>query len=198
MGGRTVRARLDSLSDILKHAEHPRTVRAIINCAGLGALSLRDVMDEDVFPTRGQLCMIRAPWMKYGKTFIGPGWTSYTIPRDNGIVVVGGTREANDWHSRPRPETTKTILETAVKYDRKLLPPGKRKSGTYLDVDLVGQGVGLRPYRKGGFRMEVSELQGVPVLHHYGHGGGGYQNSWGCARRAVDMLLPVLQRGGSV
>lgn len=61
-----------------------------------------------------------------------------------------------DRHDKPRPETTRTILENAVKYDRTLLPPEKRASGTYEDLDLVSQGCGLRPSRKGGFRMELS------------------------------------------
>lgn len=95
LGGRIVRVHLKSLSDAMGHVTG--RPRAIINCTGLGALHLDDVKDHDMFPTRGQLCIVRAPWIKYGKTVIGRGWTSYTIPRENGMVVIGGTREANDW-----------------------------------------------------------------------------------------------------
>jgi D-amino-acid oxidase len=69
----------------------------LFNCTGLGSLSLEDVKDESMYPTRGQLCVIRAPWIKYGKTFTAKGSTSYTIPRSSGLVIVGGTREAGDW-----------------------------------------------------------------------------------------------------
>lgn len=58
---------------------------------------LDDVKDEALYPTRGQLCVIQAPWMKYGKTFTSKGTTSYTIPRSSGLVIVGGTRDADDW-----------------------------------------------------------------------------------------------------
>jgi glycine/D-amino acid oxidase-like deaminating enzyme len=94
-GGRILRAKLASLSDALDHVEE--RPKFIINCTGLGSLDLADVKDEAMQPVRGQLCLIRAPWIKYGKTFIGKGFTSYSIPRSSGIVVLGGTREHDDW-----------------------------------------------------------------------------------------------------
>ena len=68
--------------------------------------------------------------------------------------------------------------------------------------------VGLRPSRKGGIRLEVdSKLScrqqhgdsplhlitatvaagGLLVVHNYGHGGYGFQSSWGCARSVVEL-----------
>lgn len=116
---------------------------------------MTDVKDETMFPTRGQLCIIRAPWIKHGKTFIGQGWTSYSIPRSNGEVILGGTREVGDWEAEPREETTRTILENAVKFDRTLLPEAKRENGTWKDLDLLNVGVGRRPSRKAGLRLEM-------------------------------------------
>lgn len=104
---------------------------------------------------RGQLCIIRAPWIKHGKTFIGKGWTSYSIPRSNGEVVLGGTREVGDWEAQPRAETTRVILERAINFDRMLLPEHKRVDGTLEDLDLITSGVGRRPARKAGLRLEI-------------------------------------------
>jgi D-amino-acid oxidase len=97
LGGQLHRAKIASLSDVTQELqlEHPPTV--IVNCTGLGSLILADVQDDALYPTRGQLCVILAPWIKYGKTFTGKGTTSYTIPRSSGLVVVGGTRDYDDW-----------------------------------------------------------------------------------------------------
>lgn len=96
-GGQLHRAKLESLKDAQQELSLDNSPSVIVNCSGLGSLTLSDVQDRNIYPTRGQLCVIRAPWMKYGKTFSGKGTTSYTIPRSSGLVVVGGTREADDW-----------------------------------------------------------------------------------------------------
>lgn len=98
LGGTVHQAKLNSLQDAQSVLGLSRPPTLIVNCTGLGSLDLTDVADKSMFPTRGQLSIIRAPWMKYGKTFTGPGSTSYTIPRSSGLVIVGGTRDANDWY----------------------------------------------------------------------------------------------------
>jgi D-amino-acid oxidase len=46
---------------------------------------------------------------------------------------------------------------------------------------VVKETVGLRPYRKNGFRLET-EMRGAKVIvHNYVHGGSGWSLSWGCA-----------------
>lgn len=97
LGGQLHRAKIASLSDVSQELELAQPPSVIVNCTGLGSLILGDVKDDALYPTRGQLCVIRAPWMKYGKTFTGKGTTSYTIPRSSGLVVVGGTRDTDDW-----------------------------------------------------------------------------------------------------
>jgi D-amino-acid oxidase len=55
--------------------------------------------------------------------------------------------------------------------------------------DVVSVNVGFRPGRKGGARVEKGETtDGVMVLHNYGHSGGGYQCSVGCAEEIVGMI----------
>jgi D-amino-acid oxidase len=56
---------------------------------------------------------------------------------------------------------------------------------------------GVRPFRRGGPRIERQDLAGKIILHNYGHGGAGYTLSWGSASLAVD-LLGGLARGTEV
>lgn len=73
---------------------------AVMICVGLGALLLGGVNDSSVYPTRGQVVKIRAPWVRSGYTRqVGNlnggegGERTYVIPRANGEIILGGTRE---------------------------------------------------------------------------------------------------------
>jgi D-aspartate oxidase len=65
----------------------PRPPDAIMVCAGLGVRTLGGVEDQDVFPLRGQTVLLRAPWVRFGRT-IGTkeGIWTYIIPRRRGDV----------------------------------------------------------------------------------------------------------------
>jgi glycine/D-amino acid oxidase-like deaminating enzyme len=54
--------------------------------------------------------------------------------------------------------------------------------------------VGLRPFRPAGFRVEVERLDDKPVIHNYGHGGGGVTLSWGTAALAVEAAAATGHR----
>jgi D-amino-acid oxidase len=106
LGGELVRAELPSLAAALSHpALQGKTVEAIVNCTGLGALRLADVADGNVHPVRGHVVVLKAPWIKQGSTLPGHssglhpvvGERTYIIPRKSGEVIIGGTRQANDW-----------------------------------------------------------------------------------------------------
>jgi hypothetical protein len=95
---------------------------AIIVCTGLSTRSLGGVEDLTVRPLRGQVILLRAPWIKFGLTAQGSGVDenghpilTYIIPRKNGDVslvllfllyesvrflqvIVGGTRTLDDWY----------------------------------------------------------------------------------------------------
>jgi D-amino-acid oxidase len=48
--------------------------------------------------------------------------------------------------------------------------------------DMLGERVGLRPFRRSGVRVERARLRdGRLLIHDYGHGGSGFTISWGCA-----------------
>lgn len=95
-GGRVVRAAIQHISQAAEGAFNPgpnyapnRRPHAVIVCAGLGARALGGVEDLDVYPIRGQTVLVRAPWVRFGRTLSGSGddavWT-YVIPRRSGDV----------------------------------------------------------------------------------------------------------------
>ncbi|OAX81049.1 hypothetical protein ACJ72_04614 [Emergomyces africanus] len=42
--------------------------------------------------------------------------------------------------------------------------------------------------------METETIGGIAVVHNYGHGGFGYQASWGCSAAAVKMIREALEK----
>lgn len=105
-GGQVIRASVQHISQVLEggpgafdRSKKPRTPDGVIVCAGLGARFLGGVEDKDVYPMRGQVLLIRAPWVKNCMSMSGgPGriWT-YVIPRRGGDVIIGGTMGVDDW-----------------------------------------------------------------------------------------------------
>lgn len=59
----------------------------------------------------------------------------------------------------------------------------------YLDV--IRHGVGLRPLRLGGTRIEKEKISDVWIVHNYGHGGYGYQSSYGCSQAVAGLIEEV-------
>ncbi|EFI26802.1 D-amino-acid oxidase [Coprinopsis cinerea okayama7 len=180
---------------------------AVINCTGLGARFLGGVEDKSVYPVRGQTVLVRAPWVRFGRTTYRDdtgAWT-YIIPRRSSDVIVGGTRARDDWFPKPRPETTEDILRRGLELCPELAPPEARLGGrkpTLEDVmpHVVGEGCGLRPAREGGVRIETEwteDIGGrgrVPIIHNYGHGGAGFQASWGSSVVVLELLEEALSQ----
>ncbi|MEE8142160.1 MAG: FAD-dependent oxidoreductase [Planctomycetota bacterium] len=59
-----------------------------------------------------------------------------------------------------------------------------------LRRDILRFVAGIRPYRRGGFRLQAEPVGERWLLHNYGHGGAGVTLSWGCAQEVRDQLLP--------
>ncbi|KIO16621.1 hypothetical protein M407DRAFT_16388 [Tulasnella calospora MUT 4182] len=177
-GGRAVRAKVQHISQaidgVFSAANSPP--EAVFVCAGLGARSLGGVEDKDVYPIRGQTILVRAPWIRFGRTLSSlDGLWTYIIPRRSGDLC---------------PE---------------LVPPEVRdkdpsRQFTIADVEpiILEEGCGLRPARKDGIRLESEVVEGSSrkaiVVHNYGHGGYGYQSSWGSATMALDLLAQALSK----
>lgn len=56
------------------------------------------------------------------------------------------------------------------------------------DGRIIRRVAGIRPHRRGSYRLEHEFVYGKHVVHNYGHGGAGVTLSWGSAEAAVDRL----------
>ncbi|KAG8444669.1 hypothetical protein GDO86_009728 [Hymenochirus boettgeri] len=154
----------------------------IVNCSGIGS---RDLFgDTSLYPVKGQVVQVHAPWLTHfirdgdGSTYIYPGRSSTTL---------GGTRQKHNWKLLPDEKTSKEILNRCSALEPSL--QGSR---------VVQEKVGLRPVRSS-IRLEkemiVRNGHRLPVVHNYGHGGGGFSVHIGTAKaatRLVEELLNVL------
>lgn len=147
----------------------------VVNCAGIGARQL--VGDQQLFPIRGQVLKVHAPWVKNfirdgdGLTYIYPGIDS---------VTLGGTREKESWRLSPDPGTTKDIFDRCCS-----LEPSLQRA---RDIRVK---VGLRPSRSSvRLQREVLSQGGAKLLvvHNYGHGSGGFSVHRGTAEEAAHLV----------
>jgi len=179
----------------------------VINATGLGAKSLLGVQDSAVQPIRGQTIIVNAPHVKECKSDSGaydkePGETTYIIPRPDGTVILGGTFQPDNWELAVNHRTAQRIFERCIALTPELRP----SQGTTI----ISHNVGLRPARKGGPRVEIETVQlplanelvpyngdaprvkrELTVIHAYGLGPAGYQNSWGVAQEVAFLLSQV-------
>ncbi|KAK0550386.1 hypothetical protein OC845_002706 [Tilletia horrida] len=153
-----------------------------------------DEQEKD-FTLRGQVLRIRAPWRKsVGVSRVNEdGFRDlYVLPFSDGPFVVGGTRVPNDVDPNPQDNVTDAILARVLPLVPDLRKPDASTSAPLRDqVDIFAIGVGLRPSRKGGPRIEL-DSQGVEkdikLVWCYGFGGTGYQSSWGAAFHVCELL----------
>jgi D-amino-acid oxidase len=177
-GGRLVLGTVTSLAGAARAAG----ARAVVNCAGTGAHHL--VPDPAVTAVRGQVVIAANPGLS--EFFIGlPGAGHelvYVFPH-GGTVVLGGTEVAGDWALEPYPAVAERILRDCAAAVPALA--GAR---------VLGHRVGLRPVRPT-VRLEragAGDGFAGPLVHNYGHGGGGVTLSWGCAREAAALVTSGL------
>ncbi|KAF9556938.1 hypothetical protein EC968_007872 [Mortierella alpina] len=169
----------------------------IVNCSGLGSRNLAGVHDMQMFPTRGQIVIVKVPeeiWpqvkqltlVRYAEgSAMGAGTITYVIPRDNGEIVLGGTMQHWSYQEAACEETTQDIMKRVL----------ATRPDLFSKATILRSCAGLRPNRRGGVRVSTSveqldwnegwANQVVLVAHNYGHAGFGYQSSIGCANKVV-------------
>lgn len=172
-GGAVEQRKISSLQEL----SHSYDI--IVNCSGLGSKTL--VNDNKMYPVRGQVLKMEAPWLKHfirdgdGKTYIFPGIHSTT---------VGGTRQEEDWRLQVDIGDREGILTRVMRLEPSL-----------CKAKILNEWVGLRPGRKNPrVEREQMQLQGhsVPVVHNYGHGGLGVGLAWGTALDALELVRQCL------
>lgn len=161
----------------------------VFNCTGIGARKLGGVHDTNVYPTRGQVVVIKAPHIKENVMRWGDSCT-YIIkrPYSNDQLILGGFLHKDDWTAATFSEQTQDILKRTTELFPKILTEnslGKRIE----DLEITRVVAGLRPSRHGGTRIEKEILGGKVLIHNYGAGGYGYQAGLGMARKGVMLAL---------
>ncbi|KAI1806627.1 FAD dependent oxidoreductase [Daldinia bambusicola] len=189
------RAALKHISEAaaLSHRADGGKADVVVNATGLSAAKLGGVLDKDVVPVRGQIVVVRneAPYMATSSgTDDADDELCYIMMRAaGGGTVLGGTYQKGNWESQADPNVATRIMRRAVEMMPELTG-GKGVEG----LDIIRHGVGLRPYREGGVRIEKEKIGDTWVVHNYGHAGWGYQGSYGCAEDAVGLVNEVLSR----
>lgn len=153
----------------------------IVNCTGVGACHL--VNDSSVQPVRGQVIRVQASWIKHFIICIGKEEISYVLPSAN-YVVMGGVENKANWNTEMNETDKKRIWDNCTKYIPSL-------TEAVIDSDCVG----LRPSRPSvRLQVENSTFNGkiTPVIHNYGHGGGGVTLHWGCAEEVSHLVSEVI------
>ena len=151
------------------------------------ASKLGGVEDKTVVPARGQIVVVRNDAGKMADisgTDDGPEEACYIMTRAaGGGTILGGSYQKGSWESQPDPNLAIRIMKRAVE-----LFPHLTGGKGIEHLDVVRHGVGLRPVREGGARIEKERIDGIWVVHNYGAGGAGYQSSYGCAQNAVELI----------
>ncbi len=144
----------------------------VVNCSGYGAHDL--VPDNDVEGHRGQIVVVSEVGRAWAMVCEEP--PTYVIPRQDGYVL-GGVNSIS-WSRDIDSASTAAILERC------------RREGLSIDcaAEESPQLVGIRPYRRGGVRVESTHTpNGRLLIHNYGHGGCGLSLSWGCAHKVYQL-----------
>ena len=186
------RAVLKHISEAAGMSHTGKKADIVINASGLLACRLGGVMDTTVQPARGQTVLVRNEGTQGMMVTSGCDEADdemcYTMTRAiGGGTVLGGTYQLGNWESNPDPNVAVRIMKRAVE-----LHPDLTGGNGIEALDIVRHGVGLRPSRKGGVRVEKERIDGNWVVHNYGHAGWGYQGSYGCAERVVELVDEIL------
>ncbi|KAL4872599.1 hypothetical protein BDV12DRAFT_161842 [Aspergillus spectabilis] len=187
------RAVLKHISDAAKthHSGHPADM--VVNCTGLSSKNLGGVNDTKLHPGRGQIILVRNESTRMASTSgtdDGEDELFYMMTRAaGGGTILGGCYQKHEWNPLPDPNLATRIMKRAITVCPDLVGEGQGIEG----LDVIRHGVGLRPLRDGGPRIEAERIGGVDVVHNYGHGGFGYQASYGCAAEVVRLVKEGLR-----
>lgn len=168
-GGRIDIGIVSSLTEVAGQAG------VLVNCTGFGAKAL--VPDPGMSAIRGQLVVVENPGIDEFFQDDGHGENlTYILPHGDHVVLGGCATDPDDDLERD-PETTKRmIIKRCAEIEPKL-----------WDAQVITTREGLRPTRAE-VRTERVDLNGVPLIHNYGHGGAGLTLSWGCAKEVQRLI----------
>jgi glycine/D-amino acid oxidase-like deaminating enzyme len=113
---------------------------------------------------------------------------TYVIPRPgSGTTIFGGCKQVGNWDPKVDEELNRRIMERIKRWRL----AEELRTGKGGDFEVVSSQVGLRPGRNGAPRVETEgkeRVDGVWVVHSYGHAGAGYQSSVGCSEKVAKIV----------
>jgi len=192
------RADIKHIHDATKLHHSGSPAHLVVNCTGLGSLSLGGVQDKKLYPGRGQVVLVRnepRAMVAVSGTDDGPDEAAYVMNRAaGGGCVLGGCMQPGVWESQTDANLSIRIMKRCVELCPELVPQGKGIEA----LSVIGEWTGLRPMREGGIRVEKETMNdevGKPltVIHDYGHGGYGFQTSYGTAGKVVTLVNEALK-----
>ena len=175
LGVRFIRAEVHSASEAQAIINPKLRNMVIVNASGLGAFDLAG--DKQVVAVRGQTMMVKSD-LQECFMFQGSHYT-YAIPRMfTGCVIIGGVAQEGNLDRTVDQDTRRDILQRITH----LVPETFRTTDLqkHVERDIVG----LRPSRKGGYRLE---REGNTV-HAYGFGSLGFTYSYGVGIRVRELV----------
>ncbi len=180
------------LAEQVKELTRAFEADAVVNCTGLGAKELGDSL---VFPVRGALVRVHNDGEAMPKltqahcvSSDGSGMERgflFVVPRGEKMLILGGIAEPDEWDLSIGLHNYDPVREMY----RRCLEFLPILSAAEVDAAEPVR-VGLRPFRKGGVRLE--QQPGTRLIHNYGHGGSGVTLSWGCAAEAADLVEGIM------
>ncbi|PGH26931.1 hypothetical protein AJ80_01312 [Polytolypa hystricis UAMH7299] len=192
------RAVFKHIADAANAHHSGRKADVVVNCTGISARKIGGVEDSKVFPARGQIVVVRndpGVMASISGSDDGEDEVCYIMQRAaGGGTILGGTYQRNNWESQPDPNIAIRIMKRCLSLCPDLV--GKDENGKQRGIeglDIIRHGVGLRPLREGGPRQEKEKVDGVWVVHNYGHGGFGYQCSWGSCAESTKLVAEAAQ-----
>lgn len=179
-----IRKKVTHISQLYYH-----DTKVIFNCSGLGSFSLEGVKDTNMYPTRGQVLIVRAPHISENVLRWGKDYATYLIkrPYSNDQLVLGGFIQKDSWTTECFKEQTLDIISRTSQLVPELLTQNP-KGSKVEDLEIIRSAAGLRPSRHGGVRIESQGIDGKQLIHNYGASGYGYQAGLGMAEYAVSLI----------
>jgi D-amino-acid oxidase len=171
LGGRLMYRTVKRLDEV-KNSAH-----VVVNCTGLGAREL--VADSSLYGARGQVSVVDAPTVS--RFIFEEDTLTYVIPRV-ASVVIGGTLE-----ERVEDVTVDEAVTASIRSRCVALVPA------LASARVVAERAGIRPCRPT-VRVEREVIDGLPIVHNYGHGGSGVTASWGCADEVAQLVAATAAR----
>ncbi|KAL6719275.1 D-amino acid oxidase [Lecanora helva] len=185
------RAILNHVSEASQIHHSRARADVVVNCTGLSALTLGGVEDTNMTPARGQTVLVRneadAMYACSGCDD-GEDEVCYMMQRAaGGGTLLGGCYQKGNWDPQIDPNLAMRIMARCVK-----LCPSLTNGKGPEHLSIIRHGVGLRPVRVRGTRIEKEKIGDLWVVHNYGHGGYGYQSSYGCSQVVLELVSSIL------